>query len=83
MASEDRLPQVGFSKILYVTDLSRSGRKAFPYAASIARRYDAEVTVFHVIEAHSFEKYPIGYISELPPRNVPLEPDAARREATS
>jgi len=64
MTSNNTLPKVGFEKILYITDLSESGRMAFPYAASLAHRYGAALTVFHVVEAHDFEKYLVGYISE-------------------
>jgi len=64
MTSNSKLPKVGFDKVLYITDLSDSGRTAFPYAASIAHKYGAEITVLHVVEAHDFEKYLVGYISE-------------------
>ena len=59
-----KLPKVEYKKILYATDLSEAGRYAFPYAASIASRYDADLTVFHVVETEEFEKYVVGYISE-------------------
>ncbi|MGD8367414.1 MAG: universal stress protein [Desulfobacterales bacterium] len=36
-------------KILYATDLSETARHAVRYACSIGNRYDAEVTVLHVI----------------------------------
>jgi nucleotide-binding universal stress UspA family protein len=64
MTSNSKLPKVGFERVLYITDLSDSGRKAFPYAASIAHKYGAELTVLHVVESHDFEKYLVGYISE-------------------
>jgi nucleotide-binding universal stress UspA family protein len=38
------------NKILYTTDLSKNARHAFSYAASIANRYDAGVTILHVLE---------------------------------
>ena len=59
-----KVPRVEYSKILYTTDLSETGRFAFPYAASIAHRYNAQLTVFHVVETVQFEKYVVGYISE-------------------
>ena len=37
-------------KILYATDLSENARYAFGYAASIANRFSAEITIFHVME---------------------------------
>ena len=37
-------------KILYTTDLSEHAKHAFGYAASLARRYDAKITIFHVLE---------------------------------
>ena len=64
MPTPKTLPRVEYKKILYTTDLSESGRFAFPYAASIAAHYDAQLTVFHVVEAREFEKYLVGYISE-------------------
>ncbi|MDH3669533.1 MAG: universal stress protein [Gammaproteobacteria bacterium] len=64
MKVSQELPRVEYKKILYVTDLSDTGRFAFPHAASIANRYKAEFTVFHVVETEEFEKYLVGYISE-------------------
>ncbi len=42
------LPEI--KKILYTTDLSENARYAFGYAASLAVRYHATVTVLHVLE---------------------------------
>ena len=42
------LPEI--NKILYTTDLSLNARHAFGYAASLANRYDAGVTILHVLE---------------------------------
>jgi nucleotide-binding universal stress UspA family protein len=42
------LPQI--RKILYTTDLSGNARHAFAYAASLANRYDAAVTILYVLE---------------------------------
>ena len=42
------IPEI--KKILYATDLSESARFAFSYAASLANRYDAGITILHVIE---------------------------------
>jgi nucleotide-binding universal stress UspA family protein len=39
-----------FTKILYTTDLSENARHAFGYAAGIANRYNAGITVLHVLE---------------------------------
>lgn len=64
MTSSMNVPRIEYRKILYVTDLSESGRQAFPYAASIAHRYNADLTVFHVVEERDFEKRLVGYISE-------------------
>ncbi len=60
----NKVPRVRFKKILYPTDLSETGRRAFPYAASLAHLYDAELTVFHVVETVEFEKTVVGFISE-------------------
>ncbi len=64
MNTSEKLPRVEYKKILYATDLSEAGRFAFPHAASLANRYAAELTVFHVVETEEFEKYLVGYISE-------------------
>ena len=64
MPKNSQLPKVEYKKILYTTDLSESGRYAFPYAASIAQNFGSELTVFHVVESRDFEKYVLGYISE-------------------
>ncbi|MEN8130012.1 MAG: universal stress protein [Pseudomonadota bacterium] len=58
------IPRVEYKKILYTADLSETGRCAFPYAASIANRYSAKLTVFHVVETLEFEKHLVGYIGE-------------------
>jgi nucleotide-binding universal stress UspA family protein len=64
MTADRETPRIGFRKILYLTDLSESGRQAFPYAASLAQTYGAELTVLHIVESHDLEKYLVGYISE-------------------
>ena len=64
MNTPGNLPKVEYKKILYTTDLSEAGRLVFPHAASLANRYTAELTVFHVVETEEFEKYLVGYISE-------------------
>jgi nucleotide-binding universal stress UspA family protein len=59
------VPKIEYKKILYTTDLSETGRHAFAFAASIARRYGAKLTVFHVVEpALELEKSLVGYINE-------------------
>ena len=42
------IPEI--KKILYTTDLSQNARYAFSYAASLANRYDAGITILHVLE---------------------------------
>ena len=42
------IPEI--KKILYATDLSENARYAFGYAVSLANRYDAKITVMHVVE---------------------------------
>jgi nucleotide-binding universal stress UspA family protein len=42
------LPEI--QKILYPTDLSENAKHAFGYAASLAQRYGAKISVFHVVE---------------------------------
>ena len=38
MSNHKPLPYIEYKKILYVTDLSESGRQAFPHAVAIAQR---------------------------------------------
>ena len=42
------IPEI--KNILYATDLSENARYAFRYAASLANRYQAGITVLHVLE---------------------------------
>ncbi|MBC2744902.1 MAG: universal stress protein [Desulfosarcina sp.] len=37
-------------RILYATDLSENSAYAFGYAISLAKKYDAEITILHVID---------------------------------
>jgi nucleotide-binding universal stress UspA family protein len=45
---EAMIPEI--KKILYTTDLSENARHAFSYAASLANRYDAGITILYVLE---------------------------------
>jgi nucleotide-binding universal stress UspA family protein len=51
-------------RILYATDLSENARYAFSYAASLADRYNAQVTVLHVLEdiSTTFNLHISGYL---------------------
>jgi nucleotide-binding universal stress UspA family protein len=42
------IPEI--NHILYATDLSENARFAFGYAASLAGKYDAKITILHVLE---------------------------------
>jgi len=42
------LPEI--NKILYATDLSTGSSHVFRYALSLARRYQAQVSILHVVE---------------------------------
>ena len=44
-----KLPEVEIKKILYATDLSKGARYAFAYAISLARTYNASITILHVL----------------------------------
>ena len=43
------LPNVEIKKILYTSDLSESAFHAFAYAVSLANKYDAGITILHVL----------------------------------
>ncbi|NNF98979.1 MAG: universal stress protein [Desulfobacteraceae bacterium] len=53
--------------ILYATDLSDNSRPAFHYAASLAEKYGAKMTVLHVIEEFGASTYLqiSGYLGEV------------------
>ena len=51
------------NKILYATDLSESARYAFGYAADLAEKYNATITILHVIEN-------LSYVSEVQVRDM-------------
>ena len=58
------IPEI--KRILYATDLSESAKHAFNYAAAIANRFDAKITVLHVIEsiASNAEWQIVEYLGE-------------------
>jgi len=59
------LPDIQIKKILYATDLSPNAYHAFGYAVSLATRYDAELSMIHVIEdIPDFDDKVVGYISK-------------------
>jgi len=59
------VPIIEFKNILYATDLSDSSRYAFNYAASLANKYNAELTVIHVVdESPELPKRLSGYMTE-------------------
>lgn len=43
-----KLPNI--TKILYATDLSKNARYAFGFAASLSARYNAPITILHILE---------------------------------
>ncbi|MDJ0832708.1 MAG: universal stress protein [Gammaproteobacteria bacterium] len=63
MSEQKPLAHIDYKKILYVTDLSESGRQAFPHAVAVARRNDAKLTVFHVVNSHDLQSL-ASYMSE-------------------
>ena len=46
--------------ILYTTDLSENARYAYGYAASLAHRYDALITILHVLEIRKGYTYDLS-----------------------
>jgi len=58
------IPEI--KKILYATDLSETARHAYGYAASLANRYGAGVTILHVLEETSphRDSYVVNVIGE-------------------
>ncbi len=59
------VPSIAYKKILYTTDLSGSGRYAFHHAASLTKLFNAELTVFHVVEGGAnLDRRLMGYVDE-------------------
>lgn len=57
------VPKVSIQKILYITDLSETGRHAFAHAASLSKVYDAKLSVFHVVdEQPELDHRLVGYM---------------------
>ena len=58
------IPEI--KKILCATDLSQNARYAFGYAASLANRYDAGITIIHVLEdiSPTTDSLVVGIIGE-------------------
>jgi nucleotide-binding universal stress UspA family protein len=60
-----KIPKIEYKKILYTTDLSESGRYAFHHAASLANRYKAKLTAFHVVEGGpDLDRRLFGYVDK-------------------
>jgi nucleotide-binding universal stress UspA family protein len=53
---EDRKMIPHIKKILYATDLSKNSIYAFYYAVDMAKKYDAEICILHVV-AHMFATF--------------------------
>ena len=64
------IPEI--KKILYTTDLSKTSNFAFSYAAGLANRYDASITVMHVLKdsTHSSEDLITTVIGEKKWRDI-------------
>ncbi len=59
------VPQVAIRKILYITDLSETGRHAFAHAASLAKVYNAKLSVMHVVEEQpELDRRLVGYMKK-------------------
>lgn len=71
------IPEI--KKILYATDLSDNARYAFSYAASLADRYDAQVTVLHVLEdvSTAFNMHISSYMGEQEWSQLQVEKESA------
>ncbi len=54
--AEDLAPHTQFNRILFGSDFSACSARAFQYAASIAARYHAELTLLHVMESSPSEE---------------------------
>jgi nucleotide-binding universal stress UspA family protein len=66
-------PRIALNNILFTTDFSDASRHALPFAAAMARRYDA-----HLLLAHVVEQIPM---SAVPMDSLPQDMDRAREHA--
>jgi len=65
MEIPDTIPEIKYQRILYTTDLSESGRHAFPHAVSLSKQYGAELVVLHVVEGGpELDRRLFGYVDE-------------------
>jgi nucleotide-binding universal stress UspA family protein len=68
-------------KIICPTDFSSLSYRAFPYALSLAKKYDAVLTVMHVVTVHRLDPAsPAWRFSEIPMDHVKAVENAAARE---
>jgi len=58
------LPDIKIKKILYATDLSESAIHAFAYAASLADKYGAGITILHVFAQPPGEEFILNMIDD-------------------
>lgn len=68
-----------FTHVLYPTDFSEASLKAWPYAAAVARRHQARLTVLHVVPTFEPASLPSAGIAA-PHHIVPPTPDDVRHE---
>lgn len=60
------LPTITIKNILYATDLSENARYAYAYAVDLANRYNAKITILHVVpeDSQKLDFTVVGYISK-------------------
>jgi len=76
------IPYIQFKKILYTTDLSDSALKAFAYAISLAAKYDAGITMLHVLEEQAdLDQKIIGYIDSAQWEEIKQQHESEARQA--
>ncbi|MDP2861288.1 MAG: universal stress protein [Desulfobacterales bacterium] len=58
------IPEI--KRILYATDLSENAKHAFTYAATLANKFDAKITILHVLESitPNTERQIVEYLGE-------------------
>lgn len=61
----DKIPEIQYKRILYTTDLSESGRHAFPHAVSLSKKFGSELVALHVVEGGpELDRRLFGYVDE-------------------
>jgi len=72
---------IRLKRILVPTDFSDTSEKAFLFAAELARAFDAEITLLHVVDARVVDN--IFHIHQMPPEDARKQMRKSAKEAVA